>query len=384
MRFLKIVLLSAAALAATAALVLFLFPQLQPGAGFQPANAAQQGDPSAGVPPFAMPVPVTLPVKRAIPVYIDYVGATEAIRSVTLQAKVTGYLAQRFASDGADVQPNDLLYKIDDRDYRAARDQIAAQLQRDVAALDYAKTSQSRSATLSKKGVVTKDTDEEKTSLMLQAEATLAAEKAALRNAELTLGYTEIRAPFAGRLGRSLVHEGSLIKAEQTELTNLVQLDPIYAAFNPSETELLQIAKYRAKGDLAVDILLSNETEPRFRGKLTFLDNEVDRGTGTITARATIANDAQELLPGQYVRLRLHLTERPDALLVPQAAIGAGQMGKFVYVLTKDNLAEQRFVTLGGVFGDLVVIESGIAETDRIITGNLQKIGPGTPVEAMK
>jgi membrane fusion protein, multidrug efflux system len=90
------------------------------------------------------------------------------------------------------------------------------------------------------------------------------------------------------------------------------------------------------------------------------------------------------LLPGQYVRLRLHLTEQPDALLVPQAAIGAGQMGKFVYVVAKDNLAEQRFVTLGGVFGDLVVVESGIAETDRIITGNLQKIGPGTPVEAMK
>lgn len=389
MRVLKVFVGIAVLLAAAYVVGNFMFPGIF-RASSPAADAAQQPEKPAGgeaaAPagaPQAFPVPVAAVTSRTVPVYLDYVGTTEGLRYVTLQAKVTGYLAQRLVEDGADVKQGDLLYKIDDRDFQATLDQVKAQLQGDVAALEYAKASQNRNATLSQQGVVAKDTNDEKTSLMHQAEAQLVADRAAIRNAELTLGYTEIRAPFDGRLGKTQVHEGTLIKEQETNLNTLVQLAPIYATFNPSETDLAQIEKYRARGDISVEVLLTGETEARFRGKLTFLDNTVDRTTGTIAARATIENPGNELLPGQYVRVRLHLTDQPDTLLVPQAALGSGQMGRFVYVIGAGGVVEQRFVKTGPVFGDLMVITEGLAASDQVITGDLQKIGPGMPVQPM-
>jgi multidrug efflux system membrane fusion protein len=392
MRFLKILVGLCVALALALLVGKFMFPQAwQDAVGSLAADASQQPEKPAGgeaamaqAKPQAFPVPVTAVVTQTVPVYLDYVGTTEALRYVTMQAKVTGYLAQYLVKDGTDVKEGDLIYKIDDRDFQATLDEVKAQLQSDVAALEYAKVSQARNYTLSQTGAVAKDTNDEKTSLMHQAEASIAADKAKIRNAELTLSYTEIRAPFDGRIGKTLVHEGTLVKEQETNLNNLVQLAPIYATFNPSETDLAQIEKYRSTGDIAVDILLTGETEPRFHGKLTFVDNNVDRNTGTITARATIENPGNELLPGQYVRVRLHLTEQPDTLLVPQAALGSSQMGRFVYVIGKGGVVEQRFIKTGAVFGDLIVVSEGIAATDQVITGNLQKIGPGMPVTPMQ
>src|SRR5215510_8055553 len=196
------------------------------GAKQQPAAAAvsQPPGPNAG-----LPVPVASVVKKTVPVYLDYVGRTEAIRSVTLQAKVTGYLIERGPPDGSDVKEGDLLYRIDPRDYQAALDQMKAQAQRDVAALDYAKTNYDRGNRLAKDGWVAKDTYDQRASALHQAEATLTASQAAIRTAELPLSDTEIRAPVAGRLSRSLVHEGALVSSTGagTQLNTLVQLDPI-------------------------------------------------------------------------------------------------------------------------------------------------------------
>jgi multidrug efflux system membrane fusion protein len=168
-----------------------------------------------------------------------------------------------------------------------------------------------------------------------------------------------------------------------TTLNTLVQLDPIYVTFNPSEAELGDIQKAHAAGKVEVEVLVPPETEARHKGELTFLDNVVDRATGTITARATIANGDFTLLPGQYVRARLHLKDEPDALLVPQTALGSSQLGKYVYVVGANNMAEQRLVTLGPTAGELVVVQKGVSEGDQIITGNLQKIGPGAPVQPL-
>jgi multidrug efflux system membrane fusion protein len=209
------------------------------------------------------------------------------------------------------------------------------------------------------------------------------ADKAAIRTAQLNLGYTEIRAPFNGRLGRSLVHEGALVTPQSTNINTLVQMSPIYATFNPSETDLVLIQKYRAAGELTVDISIAGEDTPRVSGKLTFLDNTVDRTTGTITARATVENADGQLLPGQYIKVRLHLTEKPDALLVPQIALGSSQMGRFVYVIGEKGTVEQRFIETGALMGDKVVINKGLNAGDKVITGNLQKIGPGMPVQAL-
>jgi multidrug efflux system membrane fusion protein len=347
------------------------------------ADAAQQAQPEAGGPPPAFPVPVAVISKTTVPVYLEYVGTTEAIRQVTLQAKVGGYLHETGVSDGADVKEGDLLYKIDPDDYQAALAQAQARLQGDQAALEYATSSQKRNAALSATGAVAKDTNDEKTSLMHQAQANIMADKAAIRTAQLNVGYTEIRAPFDGRLGKSLVHEGALVTAQSTEINTLVQMSPIYATFNPSETDLALIQKYRATGDLIADISIAGEETPRVSGKLTFLDNTVDRTTGTITARATVENTDRGLLPGQYVKVRLHLTDKPDALLVPQIALGSSQMGRFVYVIGGKGTVEQRFIETGALMGDKVVINKGLNAGDKVITGNLQKIGPGMPVQEL-
>ena len=372
--------------AAAVGVVSFVFPEVWHGGKIaadasQPAQAPA-GAPGGGMPP-AMPVPVAVVAKTTVPVYLDYVGTTEAVRQVTLQAKVGGYILSRGAEDGADVKEGDTLYKIDPADYQAALDQTRAKQQGDVAALGYAKASQKRNAELSAQGVVAKDTNDEKTGLLGQAQGQLAEDAAEIRQAQLNLGYTDIKAPFDGRLGKSQVHEGALITPQQTELNTLVQLSPIYATFNPTEADLALIEKYRAGGDLMVDLFVGHEDKPRYSGKLTFLDNAVDRTTGTITARATIDNPMKELLPGQFVKVRLHLTNQPDALLVPQVALNSSQLGQFVYVIGEKGTAEQRFIETGATLGDRIVINKGLKDGDKVITGNLQKLGPGAPVQAL-
>jgi membrane fusion protein, multidrug efflux system len=327
----------------------------------------------------AMPVPVVPVVQRTVPVYLDFVGTTEAIRSITLEAEVTGYLDSQVVPDGADVHQDQLIYQIDPRSYQAALDQATAQTRHDAAALEYARVTDSRNDTLTKEGWVARETFDQTASALHEAQATLAADAAAIETAKLNLGWTEIRAPFAGRLGRSQVHEGSLITVAGTPLNTLVQLDPIYATFNPSETDLALLGKFQAGKTIPGEVTVPDDGDKRYEGKLTFLNNTVDGSTGTIVARATIANPDHTLLPGEFVHVRLHVADRPDTLLVPQVALGSSQFGKYVYVAA-DGKAEQRLVTTGATYGNFVVVAKGVSGHDAVIIGNLQKIAPGAPV----
>jgi multidrug efflux system membrane fusion protein len=332
---------------------------------------------------MAMPVPVAAVVKKTLPIYLDYPGRIESIRSIALQARVSGYIDAQPATDGADVKSGDLLYQIDPRDLRAALDQANAQAQRDQASLEYAQASFGRGEELVKSGFVTKDAYDQRASAMHQAAAALVLDRAAIEAAMLNLGYTEIRAPFAGRLGRNQAAKGALVGPASGALNTLVELDPIYVIFNPSESDLAEIAAARAAGKVEAEISLAGKADAVRKGELTFLDNVVDKATGTIAARVTIANSDFTLLPGQYVRVRLHIRDQPDALMAPQTALGSNQMGKFVYVVGAGDKAELRLLTLGPADGDLVSVVKGLSEDDRIIVGNLQKIGPGSPVQAM-
>jgi len=346
-------------------------------------NAGTAGAATPKPAAFVMPVPVVGVIKKTIPIYLDYAARVEPIRNITLQARVPGYLQEQTASDGSDVQKGDLLYRIAPEDFQAALDQAKAQVQRDAATLDYARSNLGRGTELSKSGYLAKDAFDQRTSTLRGAQAALALDQAAVRTAELNLGYAEIKAPFAGRIGRNQASVGTLVSVAGTVLNTLVQLDPIYVTFNPSETDLVEIEQARAAGPIAVDVLLPGETEPRQKGELTFIDNTIDHSTGTITARATIGNGKFTLLPGQYVRVRLHVKQQPDALMVPQTALGSSQLGKYLYVLGKGNTVDQRIVSTGPTNGELIAVTSGVSEGDQVITGNLQKIGPGMPVSPL-
>ncbi len=300
-----------------------------------------------------------------------------------MQARVSGYIESQPVADGSDVKSGDLLYRIDPRDLQAALDQAEAQAQRDAASLDYAKANFGRGEELVKSGYVTKDVFDQRSSAMRQAEAALAVDRAAIAEARLNLNYTEIRAPFAGRLGRNQAAKGALVGSTTGPLNTFVELDPIYVSFNPSESDLGRIAEARAAGKVEAEISLSDTPGAVRKGDLTFLDNAVDKATGTIAARVTIANPNFVLLPGQYVRVRLHIRDEPDALMAPQAALGSSQMGKYVYVVGAGDKAEMRLLTLGPSAGPLVNVVKGLGPGDRVIVGNLQKIGPGSPVQAL-
>ena len=332
---------------------------------------------------MSMPVPVVSVVKKTLPIHLDYPGRIESIRSIALQARVSGYIESQLAPDGADVKSGDPLYQIDPRDLHAALDQANAQAQRDQASLEYAKASFSRGEELVKSGFVTKDAYDQRASSMHQVEAQLVLDHAAIEAAKLNLGYTEITAPFSGRLGRNMTAKGSLVGSTTGPLNNLVQLDPIYVTFNPSESELAEIVTARASGDVKAEISVPGQPQLTRKGELTFLDNGIDKATGTIVARVTIANSDFLLLPGQYVRVRLHLRDEPNALMAPMAALGSSQTGKFVYVVGEGERAEQRPLTLGPMDGELVSVVKGLKEGDRVIVGNLQKIGPGSPVKPL-
>jgi membrane fusion protein, multidrug efflux system len=349
------------------------------GAFFYSNHGPQTAAAAAPSGPPAMPVPVTAVIKKTIPVYLDYSARTESIREVSLQAKVAGYIQSQPATDGADVKEGDLLYKIDDRDYRATLDQAKAQAQRNVAALSYARSNFNRGDELVKTGFLARDNYDQRASTLGQSEASVAMDSANVHSAEINLAYTEIRAPFNGRLGRNRAAVGTLVGGAGTTLNTLVQLDPLYVTFNPSERDLAAIQTARTTRKVVANVSLPDDSSNSYSGELSFIDNGVDRGTGTITARATVPNPKFTLLPGQYVRVRLHVRDEADALLVPQTALGSSQLGKYVYVVSADGKAEQKLVSLGPTDGESVSV-TGLSETDRVITGNLQKIGPGSPV----
>ncbi len=332
---------------------------------------------------MAMPVPVVAVVKKTLPIYLDYPGRIESIRSIALQARASGYIESQLAPDGADVKTGDLLYQIDPRDLHAAFDLATAQAERDQASLEYARANFGRGEELVKSGYVTKDAYDQRASAMHQAEAALVADRAAIETAKLNLSYAEITAPFSGRLGRNQAAKGSLVGSTTGPLNTLVQLDPIYVSFNPSESELADIMTARASGKVDAEISLAGKSDAIHKGELTFLDNTVDKATGTIAARVTIANPDFALLPGQYVRVRLHIRDEPDALMAPMAALGSSQTGKFVYVVGEGEKAEQRPLTLGATDGEFVSVVKGLQEGERVIVGNLQKIGPGSPVKPL-
>jgi multidrug efflux system membrane fusion protein len=293
---------------------------------------------------------------------------------------VTGYLVEQGAIDGADVAADALLYRIDPKDYQDASAQAKAQLAGANASLQYSRVSQERNQTLVRQGWVSKDAFDLVDSTLHQGEASVANNDAALKQAELNLSRTEVRAPFAGRISASQVFTGSLINVAGATLNTLVQLDPIYVSFNPAEINLPAITSEQKRAPIEAAVSQNGDTQSH-TGTLTFIDNQVSQSTGTILLRATITNQDHALLPGEYVTVTLHLGDLQDAVLVPQSAVGSTQIGKTLMIVGDGNKVEQRIVKLGDSKGEMIVVTDGLKPGERVITGQLQKIKAGALVQ---
>jgi membrane fusion protein, multidrug efflux system len=339
-----------------------------------------KGDKEAAAP--TPEVTVSKVKKETVPIYLDYVGLTQSIESVTINARVEGFLIERAFVDGSDVSAGDLLFVIDPRPFEASLAAARAELAENTAALSYANEQVRRYKPLVEKDYVTRDAYDQYITQAKEARAAVEAARANVVQAELNLGYCTMIAPFDGRIGRRLVDVGNLVGAAQaTELATLVKLDPIYVYFSVAERDTPQVLAEQNKKPLSASIVLADGSTHPQSGTVDFIDNAVDTTTGTVEMRAVIPNTAKTLLPGQYAKVQLLLKEQPDTIVVPQKAIGEQQGDTFVYVVGKDNKVEFRAVTAGSAVEGLRVIEKGLTDGEMVVVDGLQKIKPGITVK---
>jgi membrane fusion protein (multidrug efflux system) len=349
---------------------------------------ACSGSPEAVPPPQAVPVTVVSVAQRDVPVYGQYIGQTEAVRTVEVRARVEGFLERQAAADGADVKAGDLLFIIDPRPFRVALNNAKGQLERDKARLVNAQQVSARYLPLYQHQAVSRQELEQAQADERAAAATVETSRAAVDQAELNLGYTTVRSPVTGRMGRAEVRVGSLVgKGEATLLATVSTLDPMWVNFSVSEREALQVWRGRqtelrtrpSEGDIT--ITLPDDSVYPHKGRLNFVDRAVDPRTGTLALRVAFPNPERLLQPGQYVRLRVLLEERAGALLVPQAAVQESQGSASVFVVGQDQTAQARPVQMGPRAGSLWVVENGLKPGEQVVVKGLQQLRSGMPVE---
>ncbi|MEO1192579.1 MAG: efflux RND transporter periplasmic adaptor subunit [Pseudomonadota bacterium] len=350
------------------------------------------GQPQAG---GAAPPPPTVlvsePLIRDIVDWDAYTGRFDAIDTVEVRSRVSGYLQSVHFDDGDIVREGDLLYVIDQRPFLIAVERARATLTEAEASLSLAEAELRRARQLLDRGNISRSTFDERMQEQLAAEAFIDTASAELDAAELDLIYTQIEAPFTGRISRNLVTVGNLIDggaSDATLLTNIVSMSPIYFYFEANEAALLRYTRLAQQGTRPssrdnpnpVQLQLSDEVGFPHWGTMDFVDNRIDADSGTITGRALFDNAAGLFTPGLFARLRLLASSPYEAMMIPEAAIGTDQSYKFVYVLSEDNRATYRRVTLGERRGDLRVITEGLAPDDQVVINGLMRIRPGSPV----
>lgn len=330
---------------------------------------------------FGMPASVVIVEPSKVPVHLEYVGNTASIQDVEIRARVEGFLEKQGFIDGDDVKKGDILFVIDKKPYQAQLDQAKGQLAKDQASLDYAKEQVKRYKPLAEKDFISRESYDQYVTQEKEYAAAVKADKAQVEQARLNLGYCTMRAPFSGRTGRHLVDIGNLVGAsEKTELTTLVQLDPLYVYFSPSDDDMLYMAKYQKEGGFEVELTLTDGTKYPSKGTTDFVDNTVNTSTSTVVMRAVVPNPDYMLLPGVYMNVQVHVTDKDGALLIPQKAVKQDQGGSYVLKVGEGRKAHQQYVTLGEAYGEKQLVIKGLKKGDRIVTSRLQIITPGMKV----
>jgi membrane fusion protein (multidrug efflux system) len=344
--------------------------------------ACNRGNAPSDAPPLTVKVAVVS--QQIVPLYIEHTGTTEAVRSVDLRARVQGFLVQAPFKEGADVAEGDLLFVIEQAPYRTALDQAKAALSRAQASFDVAQSEYKRVSELARRDVSSRSALDKATAARDEASAAVRGAKAALEKAALDYSYTEVRAPFSGRIGKLRVDVGNVVgSGGETVLANLVQLDPIYVYFGAPERERLEVLKRRSEGEfvprdqIEAQLVLSDGAVFPHAGKIDFVDNTVDPNAGTVRVRVVAPNPEKMLLPGQYANVRLWMGQDQNALLVPEQVILDDQGGNYVLVLQNDGTIASRPVVPTQRIDGKRVIETGLAAGELVLIDHLQQARPG-------
>ncbi|MEA2947398.1 MAG: rane fusion protein multidrug efflux system, partial [Alphaproteobacteria bacterium] len=352
--------------------------------------ASHRGNPAAAAPTPPSVVTVSQPLQREVDVRAGFLGQFSAIDRVELRAQVGGTLTEIHFKDGQIVHKGDLLFAIDPRPYEIKLEQAKAALQTATARVALAGNQLSRAQSLRRNDFATQETVDQRTNDQDASQAAVADAKARMRDAELDLEYCRVLAPFTGRIGARQVSIGSLVAGSRaatsptTLLATLVSLDPLYLDFDMSESDFLTFSRERThlKGPLAnkVVIGLSDETNFAREGTLDFIDNALDRSSGTIHARATVPNPDLFLAPGQFARLRVAIAAATPVYLLPDAAVVLDQSQRLVMTVDSDATVKPKIVTTGDLRGGLRVIQSGLEPGDRVVIDGLVRAIPGAKV----
>jgi RND family efflux transporter MFP subunit len=349
-------------------------------------------DKAKGAPAVPPELTVSQPVTRKVIEWDEYTGRFAAVESVEVRARISGYLTEVKFTDGADVKAGDLLFTIDPRPFERALDQAKAQLDQAKVSVSNAKLDVERGRPLLKSDYISKKAFDDRENLVRDAEALVRIGQARVKAAELELSFCRITAPISGRMSRTLVTPGNFVSGGgsdtgSTILTSIVMQDPIYIYFDVSENNALKYQRMSPSGGksggilgAAVGIGLPDETGFPHGAKLDFLENRLDEGTGTLRARAILANKERLFSPGMFARVRLQGSPEYEALLLPDEAVGTDQATRFVYVVGDDDIPVRRTVELGPMEDGLRVIRKGLKARDWVILRGQQRVKAGQKV----
>jgi multidrug efflux system membrane fusion protein len=341
----------------------------------------------SGPAPQAAPrPPVSVVVEKAktmqVPVELSVIGNVESLSTIAVRSRIDGQIERVYFREGQDVRKGEPLFQIDARPYKVALERAQADAARDRVQLRQAELDEKRAAALIEQKLISAQEYDQRMTALETLRATLQADRSVLDNAQLNLDYTKISAPISGRAGSLQITAGNLVKANaDPPLVVIRQLSPIRVSFAVPADRLPDIRRYAGENGLPVRATAHGDAEATpARGELSFIDNAIDVATGTIVLKAVFPNEDDALWPGQFVDVKLTLSSLPNATVVPARAVQTGQHGDQVFVVTEAMTAEPRAVKTGTRAGELVVIESGVAPGERVVTDGELNLVPGTKV----